>query len=172
MIIDLPRLRLRAFKPADGEPVVAALNDWAVAQWLIAPPHPYGQGDFEQYDDIVRRDHAGEFPTHFAIARRASDELVGCMAVVVKPDGVGELGYWLARASWRQGLAGEAAKAVIAAARRHPGIRRLVATTDPENEASRRLLAKVGFTLISQTTRDQPTRRGTTEVCLYEYALA
>jgi RimJ/RimL family protein N-acetyltransferase len=169
MIVDLPRLRLRPFGPVDAEPVVAALNDWAVAQWLIAPPHPYGHGDFERYAEIVRRDHDSEHPTHFAIAHRESDELAGCMAVVVRPDGVGELGYWLARADWRRGYAGEAATAVIASAWRHPAIRRLVATTDPENAPSRRLLAKAGFTLLSQTERDQPTRRGTTEVCLYEY---
>ena len=146
-----------------------ALNDWVVAQWLIAPPHPYGRGDFERYAEIVRRDHASEHPTHFAIAHRENDELLGCMAVVVKTEGLGELGYWLARAHWRQGFAGEAATAVIATAQRHPAIRRLVATTDPENEASRRLLVKAGFTLLNQTMRDQPTRRGTAGVCLYEY---
>ena len=99
MIIDLPRLRLRPFKPADAAVVVAALNDWAVAQWLISPPHPYRHADFECYTEIVRQDHASDFPTQFAIARRESDELVGCMAVALKADGVGELGYWLAHDS-------------------------------------------------------------------------
>jgi len=149
---------------------VAALNDWEVAQWLIAPPHPYGRDDFERYAEIVRNDHASDFPTLFAIAIRESDELAGCMAVTPKSHAVGELGYWLARAHWRQGYANEAATAAIEAATRHPEIRRLVATIDPENEASRRVLAKAGFTLVGQTSRDQPTRRGTTGVCLYVHA--
>jgi RimJ/RimL family protein N-acetyltransferase len=172
VIIDLPRLRLRPFKPEDGEAVVAALNDWQVAQWLIAPPHPYGQADFERYAEIVRQDHAGGIPTQFAIAQTAGDTVIGCMAVVAKPDGVGELGYWFARAYWGQGLASEAATAVIQAAERNPAIRRLAATTDPENAASRRLLVKAGFSLVRQIRRQQPTRRGSTEVCLYERARA
>jgi RimJ/RimL family protein N-acetyltransferase len=170
MIIDLPRLRLRPFRPSDAETVVAALNDWAVAQWLIVPLHPYGRGDFEGYAEVVRHDHEGEFPTLFAIGFRGSDELAGSMAVTSNPDGMGEFGYWLARAHWGRGLASEAATAVIMAAKRNPAIRRLVATTDPENEASRRVLAKAGFTLVGQAVRDQPTRRGATGVCHYEYA--
>ena len=169
-MIDLPRLRLRSFKAEDGARVVAALNDWQVAQWLIAPPHPYGYEDFERFAEIVRQDHADEFPTQFAIAQSESDDVIGCMSVVLRPEGFGELGYWLARSHWGRGLASEAAPAVIAAAGRNPAIRRLIATTDPENEASRRLLVKVGFSLVRRIRRECATRRGTMEACLYERA--
>ena len=168
MVIDLPRLRLRAFKPADANAVVTAMNDWDVAQRLIVPPYPYGEADFRQFAEVVRQDHLNAHPRKFALARRDTDELVGCMAVTDKDDGSGELGYWIARSWWGQGLASEAAPAVIEAAERDPTLRRLFATTDPVNLASRRVLERSGFVFKGEHRRELPTRRGTPIACLYE----
>lgn len=67
-----------------------------------------------------------------------------------------------------QGFASEAAPAAIAAAERDPKLRRLFATTDPLNLASRRLLMKSGFSFAGEFKRAEPTRRGTLLACLYE----
>ena len=168
MMIDLPRVRLRTFEPTDAVAVIAAMTDWEVAQWLIVPPFPYGEADFKQFAEIVRQDHLNAYPQKFALALRDTDDVVGCMAVAAKDSGSGELGYWIARACWGRGLASEAAPAVIAAAERDPQLRRLFATTDPANLASRRLLERCGFFFSGEIKRELPTRRGTPTACLYE----
>lgn len=60
-------------------------------------------------------------------------------------EGDAELGYGLAPSARRQGLGTEAVALLSAWAERQPGVRRLVAETRVGNEASRRLLARLGF---------------------------
>lgn len=56
-----------------------------------------------------------------------------------------ELGYRLGRAHWGKGYASEIAKASAEYGFESLGIEKLVAVTDPENLASRRVLIKTGF---------------------------
>ncbi len=56
-----------------------------------------------------------------------------------------ELGYWLAEPFWHQGLMTEAAGAVIAHARKNLGIRRIWADYYEGNEASHRVMERLGF---------------------------
>ena len=170
MIIELPRLRLRPFKSFDADAVVAGLNDWEVAQWVINPPYPYRLEDFQRYARMVDEDHAKDCPTQFAVARRDSDEFVGSVAVGLKPDGLGELGYWFCRGHWGEGFATEASMAVVTQAMSHSAVTRIYATVDPENGASRRVLAKIGFAFGHEYTREQPTRRGTSRSWVFVFS--
>jgi len=62
------------------------------------------------------------------------------------PDGDDvEVAYRLARAAWGQGIATEAAGALVAHGLRTLGLPRLVAVTYPENRASQGVLDKLGF---------------------------
>ena len=74
-------------------------------------------------------------------------EHVGCCGLRPhKPnDGIHEFGFQLRKASWGQGLAREAADAVIAHAFTTLGASGLYAGHHPDNEASRRVLAGRGF---------------------------
>ena len=56
-----------------------------------------------------------------------------------------ELGYDLHPDVWGQGLATEAARAVVDAALGPLGVERVVAVVKPANAASRRVLEKVGL---------------------------
>lgn len=56
-----------------------------------------------------------------------------------------ELGYWLAEPFWHQGFMTEAADAVIAHARKNLGIRRVWADYYEGNEASRKVMERLGF---------------------------
>jgi ribosomal-protein-alanine N-acetyltransferase len=51
----------------------------------------------------------------------------------------------LARASWGQGLASEAAQAALAYGFERVGLERIIALTRPENIASRRVMEKLGM---------------------------
>jgi RimJ/RimL family protein N-acetyltransferase len=56
-----------------------------------------------------------------------------------------EIGYRLTRPSWGQGLATEAARAVLEHAFGHLGLRRLIALIDSENHRSVRVAEKIGL---------------------------
>jgi len=69
----------------------------------------------------------------------------GCCGLKPKREQVLELGFQLRPEQWGKGLAVEAARAVIAHAFAHCGARALSAGHHPRNEASRRVLEKLGF---------------------------
>ena len=156
MIVETPRLRLRPFARADIGPIVAGLNDWTIAQWLSRTPFPYAVSDAEAWLADADKAHAGG---RFAIADRTSDGLIG--AIGIEPDGDDrELGYWLGIDHWGRGLVGEAVGALVSAAFGTLGVRRLHATTDPDNARSQRVLLKAGFRQVGAKPADPPTRRG------------
>ena len=81
-----------------------------------------------------------------ALEERDSRAPVG-YAGLVHPGGQpeAELKYALLRSHWGRGLATEAAAAFVAYGAARHGLRRIVATTAPENAASHRVLLKAGF---------------------------
>ena len=65
-----------------------------------------------------------------------------------------ELAYLLGREHWRQGLATEAARAIVDHALRTLRPPRLICLFDPLNVASRRVAERVGFTFDSEVLLD------------------
>lgn len=172
MILTTDRLRLRCMEARDIDPFVRALNDWEVQQWLAQPPFPYRREHGEAYRAIVRANHAGPHPTLFAVADKASDAALGAVAIDIDNAGVGVLGYWFARGQWGRGLARESVGALVAHARAHPELRRIVAVADPDNLRSQRVLAAVGFKDCGLHARPSPSRRNSTQLRRYEFPLA
>lgn len=77
-------------------------------------------------------------------------EPVGTLGVSghLSPDGDQELGYTLVPAARGHGYGTEAVGALCAVLERAPGVRRLTAEVRPGNEASLRLLRRLGFTEV------------------------
>jgi RimJ/RimL family protein N-acetyltransferase len=69
-----------------------------------------------------------------------------------------EIGWRLGRAYWGQGLATEAARAVVAHARASLGLRRLVSIHVVGNEASARVMVKLGMALERETVQPDTGR--------------
>lgn len=84
---------------------------------------------------------------YWPIFLRATAEPVGCAGLrsYQQTSDIYELGFHLLPASWNQGLAQEAARAVIGFAFETLGARGLFAGHHPENAASRRVLESLGF---------------------------
>lgn len=169
MEVRTTRLRLRSLTDSDADAVVAAMNDWAVAQWVSTPPFPYSRRDFDVFLALVHEDHASGCPSRFAIADRETDALIGTIDLEPRGGDVGELGYWIGQRFWGRGYASESAAALLRHAREALSFRRLTAVTDPENAASHRVLLKAGFTCTGTRLRAQPSRRGSTTLRTYEY---
>jgi RimJ/RimL family protein N-acetyltransferase len=57
-----------------------------------------------------------------------------------------EIGWWLARRWWGQGLATEAARTALQHAFEQAGLDRIISVARPENTASTRIMEKIGLT--------------------------
>jgi [ribosomal protein S5]-alanine N-acetyltransferase len=69
-----------------------------------------------------------------------------------------EVGYMLAKEYWGQGLATEAAKAILDYGFEQVGLTRLICVVNPENQASSRVAMKIGMTLeIDGNVNGEPT---------------
>lgn len=86
-----------------------------------------------------------------------ADVVIGDAGVVGPPDvdGDSELGYGLAASRRGEGLMTEAVTVLCAWAERQPDVRRLVARVRPGNEASARVLLRVGFELQGPDPHDR-----------------
>ncbi len=127
---------------------VAAANDPEVVRWLARVPHPYTPRDAAYFFAIVAQ---AEFV--FLMRRRDTGVLVGSMGLKPRGDDTAELGYWLARAQWRLGFATEAARALVDHAFTGLRLAQLTAAVAVENQASLRVLQKVGFVEVGRSTR-------------------
>lgn len=86
---------------------------------------------------------------YYRITRLADGLAIGGIGFKGQPDdGAVEIGYGLAPSARGNGYAAEAARALVALARRH-GLLRVLADTDDGNVASRRTLERAGFTSVS-----------------------
>lgn len=72
------------------------------------------------------------------------------------PAATAEIGYGILEAYQGQGYATEAVQAAAAWALSHPALRAVEAETEPDNAASRRVLAKCGFLPIGETGAEGP----------------
>ncbi len=162
MILEQDEIRLRPFREADLPVVIAALSDWAVAQWLNTPPYPYDEADGRAWLEHVANQHAGGQPGSFAVAAPSDDALLGCIgctSIAARPAAL-ELGYWFKPDAWGRGVATRAAGIVLAHAFNQLDAEQVVARTDPDHHASGRVLAKAGFRRLGERPLDSPTRRG------------
>ncbi len=77
----------------------------------------------------------------------STGEFIGCCGLRPYKSGAGiyEIGIHLQRGHWGQGYALEATRAIMGYAFDALGVKALFAGHNPANEASRRLLAKLGF---------------------------
>ena len=94
------------------------------------------------------RNHQSSSIGLLAVERKAGEDVIGYCGLVESgrgADGEPELAFELLRRVWRQGYATEAASAVLDWAR-SAGYERVWATVWDWNTASRRVLAKLGFT--------------------------
>ncbi|MCR8723914.1 GNAT family N-acetyltransferase [Frigidibacter sp. ROC022] len=127
------RLTLRPLVAGDAAAVAEGIGHWDVIRWLVSPPWPYRLEDAESF--IARHDSDG------ALAVTEGD---GPVLGVVHIAPSGELGYWLRPEAQGRGLMTEAATALVAA--HFAGSDSdLVSGHLPGNEASARVLAKLGF---------------------------
>ena len=137
------RLLLRKPRPGDAPLIFETYaQDPEVLRYLTFRPH----GDLKDTKQVVDRFleswRSGKSYC-WLIFQRDDEALVG--AISARKDQGINLGYLIARPYWRRGFMSEAVSAITEWAFSQPGVFRVWAVCDLENEASARLLEKNGF---------------------------
>ncbi len=144
--LETDRLLLRPFQRADAPALHELLSDPAVLGTLMDVDGPLTLADAESmiagWQAAVKR---GESLV-FAVARRASETLVGYIDIELHPEHQrGEIAFWIGRPYWWQGYASEAARRLVRYAFAHLELNRVYAYCLTRNHASARVLEKAGL---------------------------
>jgi RimJ/RimL family protein N-acetyltransferase len=151
ILLETKRLRLRSFTIADADHLHALDNDPAVMRYINGGSEtPHAVIRTEILPGFMRYDAGYAFGV-WAAELRENGAFAGWFSLRPSTPAAetAVLGYRLTRACWGRGLATEGARALIARGFTiTPALQRIIATTYEENHASRRVLAKCGFTLV------------------------
>lgn len=144
--LDTARLRLRRIELADAAWVADLAGDWEVARYTRIP-HPLTIAAAEAHiAEKAAKIPSGEAVV-LAIEDRRDGQPLGMIGLHVnKPENRGELGYWLRRDRWNQGLVTEALRRLLRLGLRTLRLDSLSADAMPDNAGSNRTLEKCGFT--------------------------
>ena len=166
--IETRRLWLRWPRARDAETIVRLAGERAVAEMTARIPHPLPRAEVDAFLLDVRRRNSDGTGLTLALSRRADPAgLIGLVGLDEGAEGVPELGYWLGRPHWGQGLMSEAAHALVEAYFAYAGGAALQASARTENAASRRVLAACGFRHVGRARRSFPARGAACAVDLY-----
>jgi len=137
--ITTQRLHIRKFEIQDWQSVVNYMSDQTVMHYM-----PEGVLTAQQVQKFIsdNRDEA----KHFAIVLREQSQVIGHL--VFHPyfgEHTYEIGWVLNPAYYRKGYASEAAQALLDYGFTKMKLHRIIATCQPENIASYRVMEKIGM---------------------------
>ncbi|GAA3450834.1 GNAT family N-acetyltransferase [Dactylosporangium matsuzakiense] len=166
-VLTTERLRLQEMTEADLDDFAAILGDPAFMRFY---PRPKTRAETLEWIMLNRRRYREHGHGLWKLTRLADGAFAGdCGLTIQRVDGVDELelGYHVAPAFQRTGLATEAARACRDWARTSLGATRVIAIIHPDNLASQRVALNTGLTLEKRTTNYGPG----TEVMIFATAL-
>ncbi|SNR36995.1 GNAT family N-acetyltransferase [Actinomadura mexicana] len=147
--------------PADADLTTdrLVLRPWTsgeIAVVLSGDRPAHWADDFPAEGDLAIAGFIAEHPSALGehgqrqIIERSTGLVVGAVGLFWPPaDGAVEFGYGVVPSRRGRGYATEAARAIVAFALTSPGVDRVVATVEPSNPASVRVLVNAGLRLVS-----------------------
>lgn len=142
--LETQRLKLRVLEPTDAPQLLPYRSDERVAHYQSWRPRDLA--DAVRFIRETNEGVPGRSGSWLQLAIcQAGDGLIGDLGIHFLDSDQWEIGYTLAPDNQGKGYAAEAVGAVLDDAFRHRGIHRVTASVDPANEASIRLLKRLGF---------------------------
>lgn len=166
--LTLARAVVRPFRLEDAPALAHHANDRAIWKNLRDRfPHPYSEHDASEFIGwVLRQPVQGDF------AIEVEGEAAGSIGFHFRTDIErvgGEIGYWLGRAYWGQGIMTEVVRATTDWAIDHFGWVRVLAVPFAHNVASCRLLERVGYQLEGRMRRNAIKDGEILDQLLYAY---
>lgn len=154
---DTARLRLRHLDHQDYADLMQVYGDPEAMRW-VDDGEPITPEDCRRWIDVTLRNYQVRGYGMSALEHRESGQVVGfCGVVHPGQQEVPEIKYALKRNYWGLGLATEAVRGMLDYFYRQFPAPRVIATVDPDNLASRRVLEKAGLAL-RETILDEAGR--------------
>jgi ribosomal-protein-alanine N-acetyltransferase len=140
------RFTLRPFVASDAPELARLLNVEEVARETLNVPYPYPADRALPFIVECGEKWQEQKAVTWAITDTANGALVGGVGLtMVERHKRAEIGYWITRERWGQGIAAEAGKAVVAFGFEALNLDRIEANHYPENPASGAVLRKLGM---------------------------
>jgi RimJ/RimL family protein N-acetyltransferase len=163
IMLETPRLILRRWREEDVAPMAAVNADPEVMRWIrdgSVLDEQQTRGRIQAWESEWESQGFGLF----AVEIRSTGELAGFTGLSV-PDFLPEVlpavevGWRLGPSHWGRGLATEAAAAAVRFGFRERGLERIVSITQVGNDASERVMTKLGMRLARETVSPTYGRR-------------
>jgi len=140
------RVRLRPLRIGDADDFFALHSDPRVMRYWSHPPWTEREQAIARIEQLERDRVNAEFYS-WATTIDGMDRLIGTVSLfaINRAHQRAEMGYALAPTAWGNGYATEGLRLAIGFAFESIGLSRLEADIDPRNEASCRLVERVGF---------------------------
>lgn len=124
-------------------------------------PYPYSEALSRHWIDNIE-------PDEFVRVILLDDLLIGCIGYMPDDLGGAEIGYWLGKPWWGQGLGTEAAGALVRHCFGEARFSRLTCCHFTDNPASARVIRKLGFRHTGNGSAWCEARQADVEIVHYE----
>uniref|UniRef100_UPI003F4988D4 GNAT family N-acetyltransferase n=1 Tax=Amycolatopsis sp. CA-096443 TaxID=3239919 RepID=UPI003F4988D4 len=138
---------LREFRPDDADAVFAVIGDDRVTRFLSFDSRDRAAADamIEGVAERAARSPRAEYYLGVALLG-TPDVVVGFCRLALSGVNTAKIGYAVAADHWGKGLATDAVTTMLNFAFEDLGLHRVTAAIGPDNDASRRVVEKLGFT--------------------------
>lgn len=145
--LETPRLRLRPLESSDAPAIQQEASVREIADTMISLPHPYPDGEAEQYIARQQTEREDGHSVTFAIEQKVKGELIGLVEIrnINRLHSQAELSFWLIVQAWGQGHMSEVVQVIVQYGLEALGLNRLYAYHMLRNPASGCVLEKNGF---------------------------
>jgi ribosomal-protein-alanine N-acetyltransferase len=157
--LETPRLVLREIAEHDL-PIIATLaNDADIAGNTLNIPYPYSEADAVAWRILAQQGFRLGSAFTFAIELKQTQAFVGSIGMQIERRfDRAEVGYWLSKSYWNQGLVTEALTEVLRFGFKELNLNKIFATHLAHNVASGRVMQKNGMQkegeLVQHVKRD------------------
>lgn len=140
-----PRLEIREFVPTDVDELCTFVCDARVTRFMLQAPRDHNEAEAYLGQVLGYQRERPRSAWELAVIQGEDRALIGACSLTLMASGEADLGYMLARRVWKQGLATEAARALVNSGFGELRLKRISSTVDVRNLASIRVLEKAGL---------------------------
>lgn len=158
-MFETERLFIRNFTIKDVDDVYECCNDYDVVKTTLGMPWPYTR---EAAEGWISKQTEKENSFEFAICFKDNpDKVIGCISLMDINNEArrAEMGYWVCKKYWGQGIATEAAKFMLNFGFKKLKLHSIIARYFDINPASGKVMKKSGMTYVG-TIREHEFRFG------------
>ena len=161
-LLETERLALREWAPEDAEALHVLAGDPEVMRY-VGDSRTWDLGRVREWIGRLNESYRTRGFSRWAVVEKGSGLAVGSCGFAPLPwSGEIDFGYMFRRDRWGRGYASEITPAALRYGFERYGFREVVASIDPKNDASRRVLEKIGF--VYRNNEVQPGEEEESEI--------